>query len=178
LFVLAQDKTKQFRVHQFMLPAFHLLGNLEYEVKARLSGDPLEIIRTIAMAQRQFATKRAVVGEEGLSAGQWNELLYGKWLDPVMSLIGAYELLRQGQNKQNKNWLRTMIGNLRRYFPGIPDTEAIAKLIGEPSQMPFGPPLLLDGLLAYNEDEEGLFAPPPNKLDYSSPWTRWFDVID
>ncbi len=179
LFIVTESKEKQIRVQQFVLPVRHLYGFLPSQVIRHMSHEPLKIIKSIALAQRQFAQKRSLTGENGFSENEWVELINGKWLDPVMSLIGGYELIRRGQNKENnKNFLRTMVKNLRTFFPGIPDTEAIARLIGENSQIPAGPPVLLDGILAFNIEEEDIFGPPANKLDYGSPWTRWFGIVD
>ena len=101
--------------------------------------------------------------------------MYGKWLDPIMSLIAGYEIIRRGKLESLKENLKTVIGNLRNYFPGIPDTEVLARLIGLKAKLTGDPPLLMDGVLAL-EDTENLTL-PPSKLDYASPWTSWRGAV-
>lgn len=107
-------------------------------------------------------------------------LLNGKWLDPIMSLIGAFEMIRRGILKEYPERLHPMIENLRRYFTGLVDTEAIAKLVGHPSfRMPLGAPLLLESVLAFDvADEERILPLPSHEVDYSSPWTSWRGMVD
>ena len=94
-------------------------------------------------------------------------MLYAKWTEPVVSIIAAYELLREGVTDQ----LPTVVSNLRMFFAGIPDTEAIALCAGLPHTAPQFTPLLLDGALAFAERN---FLPlPESRLDYRGPWTLW-----
>jgi hypothetical protein len=65
--------------------------------------------------------------------------------------------------------------NMRDYFPNIPDTEIIAKLLGEPKQLSKDPPLLLDGLMALST-WEGLPLPAA-KLDFNGIWTMWRNAL-
>jgi hypothetical protein len=97
-----------------------------------------------------------------------------------MSLIGAFELIRRGILKESPRRLDQMITNLRRYFPGLIDTEAIAKIVGHPSfRMPRGAPLLLESVLAFDVAEEERILPlPSHEVDYSSPWTSWRAMVD
>jgi hypothetical protein len=47
-----------------------------------------------------------------------------------------------------------------------------------PWSPPQGPPLLLDGVLAFDEDQEARFLPLPlTKLDYGMPWTVWRGAV-
>lgn len=70
-----------------------------------------------------------------------------------------------------------MIDNLRLYFHGLPDIEAIALLLGRPdATRPQSPPLLLDGLSCYDAEQEMGF-PPAHLLDYTTPWTTWRNAV-
>ncbi|HMF57586.1 MAG TPA: hypothetical protein VK619_14685, partial [Pyrinomonadaceae bacterium] len=177
--VLAEDADGQLIMHQYMLPIHKLLKHLDSKPRDYVKKkNQLSLVRTMFLAQNQFARKRPLVNQKGEQNYDLNELIYGKWLDPVMSFIAAYELIRRGISKQ-RNLLKSMVKNLRRYFPEIPDTEAIAKLIDEKWKMPIGSPLLLDGVLAFDEDVEQHVLPlPPNKVDYGSPWTAWRGAVN
>lgn len=130
------------------------------------------------LAQQQFGRKRPIFGEDG-PIENVDMLLHGKWLDPIMSLIGAYELIRQGVFKEHPHDLDQMLTNLRRYFGGLPDTEAIAKIMHHPSfQRPHGAPLLLESVLAFDVAEEERILPlPSSEVDYGSPWTSWRGMV-
>jgi hypothetical protein len=97
-----------------------------------------------------------------------------------MAFIGGYELIRRGFLQKEKSFLEIMVQNLRRYFADIPDTEAIAKLIGlNDWRLPAAAPLLLEGVLAFDDAEEGQILPlPPNRLHYGSPWTTWRGAVN
>jgi hypothetical protein len=69
-----------------------------------------------------------------------------------------------------------VIANLERYFPGIPDTAALAALVGLDRPRPSGPPLFTEGLLAYPDWEESLRY-PARKLDYGATWTTWISAV-
>jgi hypothetical protein len=177
--VLTEDANGLFKLHQYLLPFRHLFNHLDPNVLEHLNDNPLAIVRTMFLAQKQFAAKRPIGVDENGPVREFNELIYGKWLDPIMSLIGAYELLRRGYLEKSKGLLEAMVTNMRRYFGGIPDIEAIAKMVGFSDwQMPTTAPLLLDGVLAFDDDQEHQVLPlPPNKLDYGSPWTAWAGVV-
>ena len=136
LVVFTEDIDGCLTLHQYILPIQVLFGFLQPEVLQYLQDDPLEVVRLMFLAQIQFARKRPVFGADGGPIEHSETLLYGKWLDPIMSLIGAYELIRQGVLKVRPDHLDLMLTNLRKYFRGLPDTEAIAKVIGRPWQMP------------------------------------------
>ena len=182
-FTLVQDEQGNLAAHQYLLPLHHLQKHLDPFVRARLgqfNNAPLRAVRTMALAQYKFARLRSVCNFLAETDAQmWDEMLKQKWLDPVMSLIAAYDIIRRGQAGAERQWLKTVVKNLRKYFAGLPDAEAIAKLIGEPWTMPASPPLLLDGVLAFGEDEEQQFIPfASHKLDYESPWTAWRGAVE
>ena len=179
LVVLTEDTGGRLTLHQYILPIRVLFGYLESEVLNYLRSDPLEVVWLMFMAQTQFNKKRPVFGEKGRSDRNAKMLLGGKWLDPIMSLIGAYELIRQGKLKDNPNRLNLMLSNLRKYFAGLPDTEAIAKIAGQQWKMPEGAPLLLDSILAFDElQERRILTLPYDQVDYGSPWTSWRGMVN
>ncbi|HEX5736273.1 MAG TPA: caspase family protein [Blastocatellia bacterium] len=170
----AEDAQGNLKVHQFLLPIHSLFRYLDPLVTLYLDNDPLSIIRTMTLAQSKFASNHPINPEPGTKERQdWQALMYGKWLDPIMSLIACYEMIRRGEAKKEMNSLKIVIQNLRKYFGGIPDTEVIAKLLGLKAKKLDAPPLLLDGVLALEEAATKLLPLPASKLDYNSPWTAW-----
>jgi hypothetical protein len=160
------------KVHHFSLPIHSLESFLDDEVLRFLKESPdrpLRLVRYMATVQNEFALQRPVKGRRyGADPGFWWDLLYAKWLDPLMALLACYELIRRGEASNDGGLMRTVVGNLRRHFPGIADTEVIASLIGEPADLR-GTPLFLEGILA---TEVELPLPRAN-LDYASTWTTW-----
>jgi hypothetical protein len=178
--VFTEDAGGHINLHQYLLPLHHLVGEFDPSVSAELSHNPLDVVRTMFLAQKQFAKKRPIGADAGGPVQDWISLIYGKWLDPVMAFIGGYELIRRGFLQKEKSFLEIMVQNLRRYFADIPDTEAIAKLIGlNDWRLPAAAPLLLEGVLAFDDAEEGQILPlPPNRLHYGSPWTTWRGAVN
>lgn len=168
--VIAAAEDTGLRIQQYLLPLYHLTGNLDPEVREKLHGNPLEMVRFMALAQRQFARKRDLAS--GLRYEEWEALLYGKWLDPIMAVLASYELVRRGRLGS----METVIGNLRRFFAGLPDTEALASLSHQSFARPASVPLVLDGLLAV-ENYAQLLPFPESKLDFTGPWTAWRGAV-
>ena len=182
LFTLVENEEGRVVAHQYLLPLYKLQPHLEPFVRQRLgylNNQPLRSVRMMELAQSQFARRRSVQGLLTKADVQtWDMLFHQKWLDPVMSLIAAYDLLRRGRAVEMHGWLEEVIGNLRKYFHGLPDTEALAKLIGMNWRMPDAAPLMLDGVLAFSEGQEQHFLHlSPDKLDYESPWTSWHGAV-
>ena len=71
--------------------------------------------------------------------------------------------------------MREVLANMRTYFPGIPDTEIIAGLLGQPKKPSNTPPLLLDGLMTLGT-REGLPLPAAN-LEFNGIWTMWRNAL-
>ena len=180
LATLAQDKDARLSFHQSILPMRHLQQYLDPMVRGYLKGNMLGLVRTMTLAQSQFARKRSV--QEQLKKndpGVWSDLVHHKWLDPVMALIAAYDVIRHGTIDQARDLLKMVNSNLRKHFEGIGDIEAIAKLLGTKWKLPKSPPLFLDGLLAFDDVQEKEILPlSPDRLDYSSPWTAWQRAVD
>ena len=179
LVVFTEDTNSHLTIHQYILPIRVLFGHLDSTVVDYLRGDPLEVVRLMFLAQMQFTRKRPIFEEAGGPLKNSEELHGGKWLDPIMSLIGAFELIRQGVLKKNPSRLNIMLANLRAYFTGLPDTEAIAKILEQPWHMPSGAPLLRDSVLAFDATQEERILPLPyNEIDYASPWTSWRGMVN
>jgi len=180
LVTFTQDVEGRPTLHQFILPLRHLIIYLDPTVRSYLNGNMLSLVRTMTLAQSQFARKRSV--QEQLTASDrkvWLDLMHHKWLDPIMALIAAYDVIRHEGIKKAKKSLGVVDHNLRKYFPGIGDVEAVSKLLGTNWRMPTSPPLFLDGILAFDEIQEKQMLPlSPHLLDYSSSWTTWRGAVN
>ncbi|HEX3254000.1 MAG TPA: caspase family protein [Pyrinomonadaceae bacterium] len=173
----AEDTDGRLKIHQYLLPIHRLFQYLAPEVFGYLDYTPLSVVRTMALAQSRFANNHEVApGADPEQKRDWDALMYGKWLDPIMSLIACYEIIRRGQVNEQSNLLKVVIGNLRRYFAGIPDTEVIAHQLGMGATIPNEAPLLMDGVLALDHPEDCLPL-SVSRLDYSSPWTTWRGAV-
>jgi len=172
--VLSPGAHGQLRTTQFLLPMFHLKANQPEVVRIRIDQErrPLRTIRTAYLFQSQFAQSRAIAPTDPEDVLLWDELLLGKWIDPVMSLLACYEILRRGRDDK-KNMLRQIVvPNLDTWFPGIPDTAAIAAMLDLPRTTPEGVPLFREGLLAFPDWEDQLPL-SADRLDFESIWTMW-----
>lgn len=171
--------------HQHVLPIHSLRDRLEAAVQRRLPDPSLRVVRTMYVAQEQFARRREIASRMRTDPGDssyWESLTFAKWLDPLMSLIAAHELLRTADGpagmERARGMLKTMVANLRRYFPGIADTEALARMAGLPSEPVRGLPILTDSLLALQGAAEEIDYPlPEHRLDFGSPWTSWSAAV-
>lgn len=179
---VVEDESGQITMHQYLLPIYTLFSQLPQPVVDYfMYNPPLTLIRSLFIAQHRFARNLSIepeVTEDTQAKQDWDALIYGKWLDPIMSLIAAYDIVRRGLRSRYKDVLTEMIGNLRTYFDGIPDIEAIAKLAGLLYSVPQTPPLIFDGVLAFEEKDEGRLLPlSADRLDLSSPWTTWRGAV-
>lgn len=172
--VMSPGSRGQSRVNQFMLPMFHLNAFQPPIVQRRIQEDstPLRTIRTAYLFQAQFARSREIAPTESDDQTLWRELLLGKWLDPVMSLLACYEILRRGRDHHKQDLRTVVIPNLETWFPGLPDTAAIATMLDLPRPEPTGPPLFREGLLAFEDWDEHLPI-PADRLDFAHIWTMW-----
>ncbi|MGC9970119.1 MAG: hypothetical protein ABSE56_05985 [Bryobacteraceae bacterium] len=102
-------------------------------------------------------------------------MLHGKWLDPVMVPMAAYEFARTPKSSDTWPLFQEDLGNLRTYFSALPDVEPIAKIAGLPHTEPQSLPLLLAGLRALANPE----TPMPFlacKPEHIGPWITWVGV--
>lgn len=180
LVAVAEDKEGRLTFHQFLLPLRHLFEHLGPTVQGYAERNMLGVVRTMALAQSQFARKRSVqklLKETDEEA--WNDLVNHRWLDPLMALVVAYDIIRHGTIEQGKKLLGLMNSTLRKDFEGMGDVESLAKLIGADWNLPASPPLLLDGVLAFDDVEEKQMLPlSPDRLDYKSTWTSWRGAVN
>ncbi|HEY2384677.1 MAG TPA: hypothetical protein VGK48_26170, partial [Terriglobia bacterium] len=170
LITLSIDEDDQQQIGQYLLPVEHLVGVLPEEIRDKIEGRGyLRSTKFIAQAQRLFGKRRDIfVGgrREALT-----DLLYLKWVDPIMAIMAAYELIRSGE----REGLGEVAANLERFFPELPDTWAIRRLVK--ADAPFrGWPIFSDGLLAFAEQFDRLPF-PAERLDYLSAWTQWRGAI-
>jgi hypothetical protein len=180
LVTFTQDIEGRTSLHQSILPLGHLTQYLDPTVRSYLSGNMLGLVRTMTLAQSQFARKRSIQTQlMNTDRRVWTELMNHKWLDPIMALTAAYDVLRHEGVKKAKKSLIIVESNLRKYYPSIVDVEAISKLMGTNWSMPQSPPLFLDGILAFDEIQKKQMLPlSPNFLDYSSSWTAWRGAVN
>jgi hypothetical protein len=171
LVTVTLEDDDSFRITQFLLPLGHLIEHLPGPVPGFLQyRNHLNDVRFIAQASRAFRKRRSL--EKALHSSELDELLYAKWLDPIGSSLGAYELLRRGNRSMSE-----VVRNMKEYFPEFPDTWALARLYGESIPGPRGLPLFLDGLRAFPE-AMGMLPLPAGHLDYTSPWTAWRAAVN
>jgi hypothetical protein len=185
LFILATDTAGVTRVHQFLLPLEKLQQDLTPMEQMSQPPNLLEALRFTILAQKQMARLRSPAppqtgdakNDPKLQADReaWKSLLYGKWLDPVMALMAAYELARHHKSAETLSYLPGVLGNLRTYFSALPDAEAVARIAGLDYTEPRSLPLFLAGLRAM-DNPEPLMPLPAGKLDPGGPWTTWVGV--
>jgi hypothetical protein len=180
LAAVAEDKEGRLTFHQFMLPLRHLFEQAGPSVQAYRERNMLGVVRTMAFSQNQFARKRSVQKLlQETDAEVWQDLVKHIWLDPLMALITAYDIIRHGTIEQGRTLLGLVNSALRKEFEGMGDVEAIAKLIGADWSVPTSPPLLLDGVLAFDDVQEKQMLPlSPDRLDYKSMWTSWRGAVN
>ncbi|ESZ04413.1 caspase family protein [Mesorhizobium sp. M1060] len=173
LVTLALDKDGAPTVSQYLLPLGHLIDQLPHKVRNVLtSRNQLKDVESLANANRAFRKRRNVF--EVLPGNRLNEILDMKWLDPITSALAAYECLRRGQKAK----MGVVVKNMAEFFGDLPDSWALARLAGmsKVGSPPAGVPLFLDGLKADPDYAERLPL-PASHLDYSSPWTAWWDAV-
>lgn len=170
LFTLAQDQDSTIGVHQYMLPPSHLIPFLQPAEREFFNAPPLQNVRFIALAQKQLAERRRLTqsAADGATVGRWQDLLWGKWLDPVMAIMACYELQRSGEAVGT-----AVLNNLIQYYGQLPDVVAISSLLGA-VKPPNAVPMFLAGVRTFPELQLPL---PKGKLDFGSPWTSWVGAV-
>lgn len=147
--VLADDDEGRLDLRQLILPIPHLVGRLPGPLR-----QPTRALRFMAEAQRRLARGLPVVADDDAwERGKWNDLVEGRWVDPILSLVAAYDLIRQGAGRHGDGALcvRAIVRALRTRHPGLPDTDVIARLVGMEAYPVAGWPLLLDGMMAVGD---------------------------
>jgi hypothetical protein len=159
-----------------ILPIGHLRDSLPGVVRNQLDATLSEYregesMRFIVDAQKMF---RERIGLTALGDDWLQVMLYAKWLDPVMAALACYELLRRGQKEK----LVVALGNLDRFFVGLPDVAALRRIAGLQVAAPTGLPIFLGALDAFDAEEAKALLPfPENKLDHGGMWLLWRGVV-
>ena len=177
LLTFAHHEGQGRQIQQFILPTHSLIQHISARESEYLQRNrPLQLVRYMSTAQRLFALQSPIEGytHQG-SDGYWFDLLYHKWLDPIMALIACYELIRRGSAEQQLQSMKEVLSNMRQYFPGFADTEIIAMLLDEKFSPPQNPPLLMDGVIAVGA--RGRLPLPQEKLQFNSIWTLWRNAL-
>jgi hypothetical protein len=176
LVTLVQTATGALQIQQLILPLNRFITTLPEGSGIWVYGSdsemkdvdgPLRMIRRCVEVQRAFARGedlRALMTKMELQT-----LLHLKWFEPIVALLSGYELARRGDVDD----LRLAVQNLRNYFKGLPDNEALAQLAGLAPVMPSSPPMVLDGFQAFNLMAGAPGLPPVESLVFRGPWTIW-----
>lgn len=181
--VVAQDAMGRLDVRHYMLPVGKLIQHLEPKVREQIESNPMSLVRYMSLVQSQFARKRSLEPAENTDeAYTWRELVYGKWVDPVISLIAAYFFIRKGAAdpeapEQDKWLLNEVTKNLRTYFGDLPDVAIIERAMGKKRKLSEGAPLILDGASLLGKDAAKVLPLPQGQLDYNGPWTSWRGAV-
>ncbi|HZI06791.1 MAG TPA: caspase family protein [Archangium sp.] len=177
LVTFSEDEELRVEMHQYLLPIHSLMDRLPRKVVYPLRHYSLRFVQALWEVQHEFAHKRTLLTSlEEQNLDFWETALFGKWIDPTMALFGAYELLRRREPGMRGRLLHTAIRNLRHYFGGIPDIELLAKLAGLRHEEPRHSPLILDGLLSWDYEEDALPL-AAGKLTYEGPWVMWRNAV-
>jgi hypothetical protein len=82
-------------------------------------------LRMLQIAHRLFASRQLYDHNEFL------DLLWFKWLDPIVGVMALLELLRSSEEQRRLSRAQMMEAahNLRRYFADLPDVHVVAALI-------------------------------------------------
>lgn len=170
LFTFAQNQDGSVGVHQYMLPASHLVPFLQPAERDFFNAPPLQSVRFIALAQKQLAERRRLTqSDDGGAISRWLDLLWGKWLDPVMAIMACYELQRSGEAVGT-----AVLKNLTQCYGQLPDVVAISSRLGATVKPPDAVPMFLAGVRTFPELQLPL---PRGKLDFGSPWTSWVGAV-
>jgi hypothetical protein len=166
------------RRYQYILPLLQLSQYVEPELRnlAQAHTD-LRSIRAMFTIQQRFCADKAVLTSNFGSDVSilWQDAMYGKWLDPMMSVIMCYELIRRGRAVKDSDQIQIVANNLKKFF-GLPDADAVLHMIGQADRIPRTPPLFVDGLLPFTE-RKGFLPFQASKIDFRSPWTTWRQVV-
>ena len=181
-FVFTEDESGALQTQQFLLPMSHLIDHLDGpvpELVRRQSWDyefgSLKLTRLLSNAQRRYLAREAMTdGTTDAERQRWLEMIYGKWVEPLVAIMAGFDMLTRDRAQQENN-LRTMASNLGEFFGGIPDVEVFRALVERRTPAPVGVPLLRDSLLRV-PGLTGRLQFPASRLDYDSAFTCWVGV--
>jgi Caspase domain len=171
LITVTSTKDRPVNLSQYLLPIGGLIDEMALRIEQGVRGTELRDILFLARAAKAFRERKDV--ELQVKHSELEELLNQKWLDPIGCAMAAYEFIRRGKHDR----LGLVVRNMKRYFPDVPDTQALAILSGQDKPAkPAGVPLFSDGLQAFPGYEDWLPL-PANHLDFTSSWTAWRSAV-
>lgn len=169
LIAVAEDDG-QVEVQQYLIP-------VRRSPRDYLVQDPKNI-RWLEVAQRHYAAGAAA--RDAIPA----DVLFGKWLDPLLGCLAGYSLIREDRADEYRG---PAMRNMLRYFGGLPDSHVLAGLC-EPEHrdshfseaLRLGLPVFAEGFRALYEWYRAAPRPSahplwvmPSLLLPGSPWTTW-----
>ena len=164
------DRDGSINVGQYNLPIAGRESELvsdAHAIAVDIAG-PLQWVRYSAQAQRAFSS-RARLAPGGADFQLWTELVHGKWVDPIMSLLAVYESIRRGVVADFD--LDVVLDNLDNHFWGMADVEYARAIAYGTTVLVDHPPLVMEGAVGLGLQEyRGM---PATHFDYSGPWTGW-----
>jgi hypothetical protein len=185
LFNISQDGEAPPVVQQFLLVPAHLKNQLSGDMQLHYPGtSALKIVRFLSLAQQRFAEHKSIDPEKLPVKNRppqeilnvWRMLLGAKWIDPILGVIALYDIIRRGAAKHSPYPVQSVLRNLERFFPDIPDVSILHQLLMKNPQPTEGTPLFLEGALAV-ADAENVMKLSSDRLDFNSVWTSWRDAV-
>jgi hypothetical protein len=184
--VLVANADGGFDVQQYLIP----LRAPDYGPGPSVMDNPANI-RRIELAQRYYSSTRDIPLDENI------DLLYGKWLDPLLGCLAGYALIRRGRaeeyvghpnpNADPRQLEPSAMRNMLKFFPELPDSHVLAAL-AEPERraehfanaLSRGLPIFADGFRAFSDWYQGdlppIFVDAAHGLLPASTWTAWTNV--
>jgi hypothetical protein len=177
LIVFDVNASRQIVARQMLLPVYSLQQYLHRIVRERFERERLGLVKYLTIAQELFAARQPIAPEPSRADERWNELLYGKWIDPLLALMAIYDAARRGRTLKNASSLGEALSNLNLFFGDLPDVSAASGILGVPSRPPSGTPLLLESLQRAPELKRTLPL-SADFLDYGSMWVSWWGAVE
>ena len=162
---------------QMLLPVYSLQRFLDPRVLERFRLERLQLVKYLTIVQQLFAARQPIEPDTPNAAARWQELLFGKWIDPLLALMAIYDAARRGRTLQNAASLGEALGNLRLFFGDLPDVSAAGAVLGVQSPPAAGTPLLLESLQRV-PDLKRTLPLKADFLDYNSMWTSWWGAVE
>jgi hypothetical protein len=156
-----------------------MMAHFHWSIEGFDSGSPLNRAVEMALAGLQH-------GREFMPQKLMKELLYGKFENPMLGLLGAHFLLRRPN--LHAGTVQIVLDNLANLLPGSPDVHALALIAARRlgQSWPIGPfrwpPMLragLEAVFAASAEQPGLIPEDGSleriapQLYTDSPWSSW-----
>lgn len=182
--VLAIEADGALSIQQYLLPGRHGEAPFtDFLGLARAPGANAAVnMQRLERAQRYYLAGEAIPSEHLL------DLLYGKWLDPMLGCVAGYALWQgRGTAPRGAGFKSIAMENMLRHFGGLADSHVLAALhdpahrdrhFAEAARI--GLPVFAAGYRAlrdwHSERHPGLptaLALPAKHTLLASPWTTW-----